>query len=51
MCSAVPGRSFDFNDPSIDTTALVDIVKGAQDEAAEAIGEIAGELDVAMPVL
>lgn len=36
------GRSFDFNDPSIDTTALVDIVKGAQDEAAEAIGEIAG---------
>ncbi len=36
------GRSFDFDDPALDTTELVQIVKGAQDEAAEAIGDIAG---------
>ena len=36
------GRDFDFDNPELDTTELVQIVKGAQDEAAEAIGDIAG---------
>ena len=36
------GREFDFNDETIDSTALVDLVKGAQDEVSSAMGEMAG---------
>ena len=36
------GREFDFNDESLSTSDLVDIVKGAQDEVSAAMGEMAG---------
>ena len=36
------GRTFDFSSEDFNTTELVQIVKGAQDEAAAAIGEMAG---------
>ncbi len=36
------GREFDFNDKTLDTTQLVDLVKGAQDEVSSTMGEMAG---------
>jgi flagellin len=36
------GREFDFNDETLSTSDLVDIVKGAQDEVSAAMGEMAG---------
>ena len=36
------GREFNFNDETLSTSDLVDIVKGAQDEVSAAMGEMAG---------
>ncbi len=36
------GRSFDFNSQDLDTNELVQIIKGAQDEASSTLGEMAG---------
>lgn len=36
------GRNFDFSSEDLDTAALLQVVQGAQDEAAEAIGQMAG---------
>jgi flagellin-like hook-associated protein FlgL len=36
------GREFDFNDEELNSSQLVDIVNGAQDEISSAMGEMAG---------
>ena len=36
------GREFDFNDETLTSTDLVDLVKGAQDEVSSTMGEMAG---------